>query len=118
VKWLKRLAKKQKPDILDVSPTSGLRNYRMSDVRSELCDVHQRMVDHDEEINIRLTKIETGLGGIYWLAAAMFVAALGSIGALVSVSYQSGALMQSVNNNSAQIERVLKLAEQHPIRRE
>ena len=85
----------------------------MGEDRRDYCGTHQKMVDHSEELSNNLAKVETKLNGVYWLATAMFLAALGSIGALVSVSYKSGTLVQLVANNSAQIQHVLKVVERH-----
>lgn len=74
--------------------------------RREQCDYHERMLEHDETMSVELAKVDTKLRLGLWLASAMFLAALGSVGALLSVSYNFGVLAQKVHHSSAQIEEL------------
>lgn len=77
------------------------------------CDAHLRMVDAHEKNTLELGKMSIQLKAFYWLAGAVFVVGLGSIGALLSISYQSGSIVQMVQSNARQIEKVTNIVERH-----
>lgn len=76
------------------------------------CDHHERMIEHDEAVSIELAKVDTKLRLGLWIASAMFLAALGSVGALLSVSYNFGVLTQNVQHSNAQIEELKALVKE------
>lgn len=81
--------------------------------RRQFCSAHPAMLDHDERMSNALAAVETKLKGIYWLAGAVFLVALGSIGAVISVGYQSGAVVQSVRTNTEQVKSLADKIDRH-----
>lgn len=80
--------------------------------RRALCDNHERMLEHDEAVSVELAKVDTKLRLGLWIASAMFLAALGSVGALLSVSYHFGVLAQRVEHSTAQIEELKSIVKE------